>query len=63
MRRYKANVKFGPWRPGDEFESADPLHAALAQGAALDDVTEEVDGDGHPAWEYVPEDGEEVEES
>lgn len=37
LTRYRVNVPFGPWARGEEFESADPLHAALAeQGRVLE---------------------------
>jgi hypothetical protein len=35
MPRYKANAKFGPWLPGDVFESEDPFHAELAKASGV----------------------------
>lgn len=45
MPRYRTNARFGPWRPGDEFESEDDLHASLA-AEGLVSVVEE--GHGPP---------------
>jgi hypothetical protein len=35
MPRYVVNVRFGPWERGDEFESEDEFHAALAAEGRL----------------------------
>lgn len=42
MPRYKVNIRFGPWVPGEEFESEDELHAKMAaEGRYLKVVAEE----------------------
>lgn len=41
MPRYRANAKFGPWLPGEEFESTDPFHAMLAEQGRLLTETEQ----------------------
>lgn len=35
MQRYRANIRFGPWEMGDEFESEDPFHEMLATEGKL----------------------------
>jgi hypothetical protein len=35
MPRYRANVRFGPWKIREEFESTDPYHAMLAENGKL----------------------------
>lgn len=35
MPRYRTNARFGAWSIGEEFESIDPYHEALAEGGLL----------------------------
>lgn len=41
MPRYRANIRFGPWEMGDEFESEDPFHEALATKGKLLTIIDE----------------------
>lgn len=53
MPRFKVNVRFGPWRVGDVFESHDDYHALMAQdGHYLTEL-----GGPEPELEDLGEDG------
>jgi hypothetical protein len=55
MPRYRANVRFGPWRRGDEFESEDALHANMAvEGKLLTEVDQRDAEATGPASQWSP---------
>jgi hypothetical protein len=57
MPRYRANVRFGSWKAGDEFESEDQLHADMAaNGNLLSEVAQgEKSAKAAPQKEKAPE--------
>jgi hypothetical protein len=60
MPRYKVNMRFGPWRVGEEFDSNDERYAMLAeQGKLLTEIgpwpPEPAPRDDPPAGAQEPE--------